>query len=98
METLPYEIILEIIDKCDFLSAIRLSCVNILFYKKIQIFDLLNIPQKYHFKINDEILRQKKFVNLKKLNAQYYISQNVISKLNLVELNACNNRKIKKVC
>ena len=99
MEDLPYEILLMVIESCNFLTKIRLSCINKFFYENVQIHDLMNISKKYLFELNDQILKQKKFKNLKRLDARrdYDINQNGIDGLNLIELNVQDNEKIYNV-
>ena len=60
MNKLPYEIMLIIVDKCNFLSKIRLTSINKKFNKRVYIYDLINVPIIYILRLDDEILKQKK--------------------------------------
>ena len=94
MEELPKEILYIIVDSCDFLSKIRLSSINIYFHKMVMIDDLMNIPEQIIYNINDDVLQQSKYNFLKKLNANNQVTQTGISRFNLTELDAYNNKNI----
>ena len=74
MKKLPIEIMFEIIKNCDFLSKIKFGSINKYYYKNIKITDLLNIPKYCTENLNNKIIRQSKFKNLKKLNANNKIT------------------------
>lgn len=97
MQHLPLEIIQMIVNKCDFLSKIKLSRINRYFNENTQIHDLIMKSHIYHHNFTDEILQQIKFRNLKILYACNIFTQKGISKLNLLELRVYNNKKIKDV-
>lgn len=82
MEYLPCEIILLIMDECDFLSKIRLNGINQFFNEIIQILDLMNIPKVFSTKLNNEILEQRKFKILKFTGLSNYLLCKNLKSLN----------------
>ena len=64
---LPIELYQMILDRTNFLSRIRMRCVNKLFWQKLEINDFYNIPSRYANRLNNQILRSYPFIA--KLNA-----------------------------
>src|SRR6202035_395605 len=89
----PIDIINKILYYCDIKNQINFISTCKKFNNIIYDFDLLNISMTT--KISNKIIKQKKFLNIKKLCAKRNrVDQNGIIGLDLIELNACNNLKI----
>lgn len=59
----------DVVIFCDFKTYINLISCCLLFYKEIRITDLVNINKKIKIKLNDNILKQPKYANILKLDA-----------------------------
>ena len=86
----------KVFDKLDFALQIRFRQVCKWFFR-LEIHDFLNIDKKYVNRFSNKILMH--YPSIKYLNASYNsgIDDNGIKHLNLIELNAYNNRKITDV-
>ena len=89
----PIDIINKILYYCDIKNQINFISTCKKFNNIIYDFDLLNTS--ITTKISNEIIKQKKFLKIKKLCAKKNrVDQNGINGLDLIELDACNNNKI----
>ena len=94
---LPFELWTLIVDLLDIKLQVRLIQLCKTIKDKIFITDLCNIDYNLKRKLTRDII--KKYPNIKKLYAggNCGIDDDSLVGLNLVELNACGNKKIKKI-
>ena len=94
IQDIPLEICDKIFSYLDFQSKIRLRLTCLKFYHGLRIIDLYNIPPNFLDKLDDNIIKEFKY--LKYLDASFNekITDNSLKNLNLVKLNSSWNEKI----
>ena len=97
MDITPTEIWQTITSFCDPITQINMVSCCSLFYDRLYVTDLFNASQKKLLCLNDDILKQKKFINVVKLWASDNSNiTNVAHMRNLRVLNAGGNCGIDK--
>ena len=93
---IPIEIWQIILNLNDIKSQLMMRIVCKLFYK-LNIYDLLNIPQNFIIGLTNEIIMQHSNLRFLCANYQTKITQEGIKSLNLYKFNASGNGNINNV-